>query len=319
MHKDRFNTKQNVEEGIIGNPFDWRKYGTEKCLQMFADWLMTGNNFGESLATDEYRYAIINKLLSIDKPNILYYKELNKPSHATILGYLIEHKELLQPNAHSIQATSTKKTPKNYQEYIDIIQKYFDIGYTTGRIGKNAANQVIQKLHIHVDEDSDLFEVMKKNNLSERDLLNALYALASHRDKPKVEGRTKLSDQQVDKLLDDIKMYNVLTDILGMTEGAYHIKELNDGLIVDTQLISDLNFLFQNRKYEPIYQQILDYVINDEDEWPDIIDIFNASYTDLSDLIHVDSTFDNVNQLELFSEEDMKKAKEIKNHCKGGN
>lgn len=64
---------------------------------------------------------------------------------------------------------------------------------------------------------------------------------------------------------------------------------------------------------------MLDYVINDEDEWPDIIDIFNASYTDLSDLIHVDSTFDNVNQLELFSEEDMKKAKEIKNHCKGGN
>lgn len=212
-----------------------------------------------------------------------------------------------------------KKIPKNYQEYIDVIQKYFDIGYTTGRIGKNAANQVIQKLHIHVDEDSDLFDAMKKNNLSERDLLNALYALASHHDKPKVEGRTKLSDQQVDKLLDDIKMYNVLTDILGMTEGAYHIKELNDGLIVDTQLISDLNFLFQNRKYEPIYQQILDYVINDEDEWPDIIDIFNASYTDLSDLIHVYSTFDNVNQLELFSEEDMKKAKEIKNHCKGGN
>ena len=316
MHKDRFNTKQNVEEGIIGNPFDWRKYGTEKCLQMFADWLMTGNNFGESLANDEYRSAIINKLLSIDKPNILYYKELNKPSHATILGYFIEHKELLQSTT---QSTKTKKTPKNYQQYIDVIQKYFDIDYTTGRIGKNAANQVIQKLHIHVDEDSDLFDAMKKNNLSERDLLNALYALASHRDKPKVEGRTKLSDQQVDKLLDDIKMYNVLTDILGMTEGAYHIKELNDGLIVDTQLISDLNFLFQNRKYEPIYQEILDYVINDEDEWPDIIDIFNASYTDLSDLIHVYSTFDNVNQLELFSEEDMKKAKEIKNHCKGGN
>nr|DAG25918.1 MAG TPA: hypothetical protein [Bacteriophage sp.]DAH37748.1 MAG TPA: hypothetical protein [Caudoviricetes sp.] len=32
---------------------------------------------------------------SIDKPNILYYKELGYPSHATVLGYLIEHKELL--------------------------------------------------------------------------------------------------------------------------------------------------------------------------------------------------------------------------------
>ena len=320
MHKDRFNTKQNVEEGIIGNPFDWRKYGTDKCLQMFADWLITGNNFGESLANDEYRSAIINKLLSIDKPNILYYKELNKPSHATILGYLIEHKELLQSTT---QFTKTKKTPKNYQEYIDVIQKYFDIGYTTGRIGKNAANQVIQKLHIHIDEDSDLFDAMKKNNLSERDLLNALYVLASYLNKPEMKGRTTLSSQQINEIQSKLNTEMISSDILGMTGGYYRIKEsTNDSLIVDTQLMSDIDFLLQNKKYEPIYQQLLDYAMNDKyinEYYEDIVDIFNMDHIDFSDLIHVYSTFDNVNQLELFSEEDMKKAKEIKNHCKGGN
>lgn len=214
----------------------------------------------------------------------------------------------------------TKKTPKNYQKYIDVIQKHFDIGYTTGRIGKDDAKQVIQKLHIHIDENSDLFDAMKINNLSETDLLNALYLLASHLDKPMVTGRTKLSDQQVDKLLDDMKNGNILTDVLDMTGGIYRIHESNDGLIVDTQLMLDLDFLLQNKKYEPIYQQLLNYMMNDkymDEYYGDVVDIFNIDHEDLSGLIQVDSTFDNVNQLELFSEEDFKEAKEIKNRCKG--
>ena len=80
---------------------------------MFYEWLTTGTNHGEVLATDEYRNAIINKLLSIDKPEILYYKELGHPSHATVLGYLIEHKELLQPQSQastSVTSSTTYKT-----------------------------------------------------------------------------------------------------------------------------------------------------------------------------------------------------------------
>ena len=220
-------------------------------------------------------------------------------------------------NTNSTPST-TNKLPKNYQKYIDVIQKYFDIGYTTGRIGKNASEQVIQKLHIHVNENSDLFNAMKKNNLSERDLLNALYNLANYLNKPEIKGRTNLSSQKVNELLDTMGD-DILTDILGTNEGFYDIKpSINDSLIVNTQLISDLNFLFQNRKYIPIYQQILDYAIDDEDSYNDIIDIFTVDSVDLSDLIQVDSTFDNINQLELFSEEDMKKAQEIKNYCKGG-
>lgn len=314
MHKDRFNTKQNVEEGIIGNPFDWRKYGAGKCLQMFADWLMTGNDFGETLANDEYRSAIINKLLSIDEPNILYYKELNRPSHATVLGYLIEHKELLQSAMHPIK---TEKTPKNYQKYIDVIQKYFDIGYTTGRIGKNDAKQVIQKLHIHIDENSELFDVMKINNLSETDLLNALYLLASHRDKPKAKGHTELSDQQIDKLLDDMENNDIHTDVFDALSQAYHMTGFDGGIIVDSQLMSDIEFLFQNKKYMPIYEQILEYAAYDGKIVTDIIDMFNIDNIGLSYLIQVDSTFDNVNQLELFSDKDFEQGRKNKENCKG--
>jgi hypothetical protein len=77
---------------------------------MFYEWLTTGTNHGEVLATDEYRNAIINKLLSINKPEILYYKELGHPSHATVLGYLIEHKELLQPQSQASTSVTSSTT-----------------------------------------------------------------------------------------------------------------------------------------------------------------------------------------------------------------
>lgn len=93
-----FNTKEAVQKGVIGNPFNWQKYGTNECLKMFYNWLINGNNYNEPLATDEFRQAIINKILATSTPNILYYKELNQPSHATILGYLIENKQLLADN-----------------------------------------------------------------------------------------------------------------------------------------------------------------------------------------------------------------------------
>lgn len=228
-----------------------------------------------------------------------------------------QNNELLQSTTQPIK---TEKTPKNYQKYIDVIQKYFDIGYTTGRIGKDDAKQVIQKLHIHIDEDNDLFDAMKADNLSEKDLLNALYLLASHLDKPEVKGRTKLSEQQIDKLLDSLENEGILTDVLDMTGGIYNIQETNDGLIVDTQLISDLDFLLQNKKYEYIYQELLDYIRSYkyiDGVYNDIVDVFNIDNIDLSGLIQVDSTFDNVNQLELFSDKDFEEGKKNKENCKG--
>lgn len=94
-----YNTPEEVQAGRIGNPFSEGIGQNNKgihTVQKFFTWLVTGNNFGEAKATEEYRQAIINKILSSSENTpILYYKELGRPSHATILGYLIRHKNLL--------------------------------------------------------------------------------------------------------------------------------------------------------------------------------------------------------------------------------
>ena len=90
----KYNTAEEAKDGRIGNPFS--EVSREKdTVQQFYEWLVTGNNFGNEKATESYRQAIIDKILSTETPNILYYKELNRPSHATVIGYLINNKQLL--------------------------------------------------------------------------------------------------------------------------------------------------------------------------------------------------------------------------------
>lgn len=112
-----FNTKEAVQKGVIGNPFNWQRYGTNECIKMFYNWLTTGNNYNEPLATEEFRQAIINKILGTNTPNILYYKELNQPSHATVLGYLIQNKQLLNipQKYYSEDGDKTPLTMQNKQ------------------------------------------------------------------------------------------------------------------------------------------------------------------------------------------------------------
>lgn len=98
INPNTFNTAKSVNQGIIGNPFDFRKYGEAKSLQMFYNWLITGNNYGEKLANEEFRQAIRNKIINTKTANIAYYKEKNQPSHATVIGYLINNKHLLNNN-----------------------------------------------------------------------------------------------------------------------------------------------------------------------------------------------------------------------------
>ena len=61
----------------------------EISLKMFVDWMVTGNNAGETNATEAYRQALINDFKSgkWKGSTILYYKELNRPSHATAIDY----------------------------------------------------------------------------------------------------------------------------------------------------------------------------------------------------------------------------------------
>lgn len=92
---NNYNSAEEANSGRIGNPFSENTRGKDTVNQFFI-WLVTGENFGNTKATEEYRKAIINKILNTPKnTNILYYKELNRPSHATVIGYLINHKELL--------------------------------------------------------------------------------------------------------------------------------------------------------------------------------------------------------------------------------
>lgn len=89
-----YNTAKEALEGRIGNPFSDGAQG-EATVNQFYNWLITGNNFGNSKATAEYRLAIIQRILNTPEGSpILYYKELGRASHATILGYLVNHKEL---------------------------------------------------------------------------------------------------------------------------------------------------------------------------------------------------------------------------------
>lgn len=128
-----FNTKEAVQKGVIGNPFNWQRYGTNECIKMFYNWLITGNNYNEPLATEEFRQAIINKILGTNTPNILYYKELNQPSHATVLGYLIQNKQLL----NIPQQQKQNNNPKDYtmnsggaygsDTYWDVIGRQFGL------------------------------------------------------------------------------------------------------------------------------------------------------------------------------------------------
>ena len=120
VNYSRYNTPEEAEAGRIGNPFSEGSSGINKgtdTVQKFYEWLVTGNTFNEPKATEEYRQAIIKKLLSIDKPNILYYKELGRPSHATVLGYLIEHKEFLGVN-NKQQEQQVESTPNSYEGMI---------------------------------------------------------------------------------------------------------------------------------------------------------------------------------------------------------
>lgn len=100
----------SVNKGWIGNPFSVTTRGSD-TVQQFYDWLVTGNNFGEQRATEQFRQAIIQKILNTpENSKVFYYTELNRPSHATVIGYLIRNKQLLNQNI-----SLTKITDNNQQ------------------------------------------------------------------------------------------------------------------------------------------------------------------------------------------------------------
>lgn len=113
VNKATYTKPESVQQGIVGNPFDVVTYGEQDAVTFFFDWIVNNNSHGEEKATDEFRNAIIDKINSIDIPNILYYKEWGHHSHATALGYIIENKNTL------LTKQETKEEKKEPQK-IDI-------------------------------------------------------------------------------------------------------------------------------------------------------------------------------------------------------
>lgn len=121
VNKQTFNTAQSVQDGIVGNPFDWNKYGTEKAVSMFYTWLVKGTNFGEPLANEQFRQAVIQKILNSEPDTpILYYKELGMPSHATVIGYLINNKQLLQQQTTPTQSHEERIQSEEFYSKQDV-------------------------------------------------------------------------------------------------------------------------------------------------------------------------------------------------------
>lgn len=99
----------SVQNGIIGNPFSEQERG-ENTVEQFYNWIVTGNNYGNVKATNAFRNAIIEKIIQTpENTAVMYYTELNRPSHATVIGYLIQNKHLLKQEAERNKLIKQKK------------------------------------------------------------------------------------------------------------------------------------------------------------------------------------------------------------------
>lgn len=106
---DNYANPISVQNNIIGNPFSEQERG-EDTVEKFYNWIVTGNNYGNIKATNEFRNAIINKIIQTpENTPIMYYTELNRPSHATVIGYLIQNKHLLKQEAECNKLIKQKK------------------------------------------------------------------------------------------------------------------------------------------------------------------------------------------------------------------
>ena len=165
-------TPQAVSQGIVGNPFDWQKYGAGEAVSLFVDWIINNDDHGEPLATEEFRNAIINLIMSTAEPNILYYKELGHHSHATALGFIIENKKFLF----------------SAKEEMPVEQKKIDIWSTNHDKYANLSNVAIRSIDItpsivsvvneHFPQKESAKALDKLDNVTESRMINRILRLA---------------------------------------------------------------------------------------------------------------------------------------------
>lgn len=219
-------------------------------------------------------------------------------------------------NTNSTTQFTSNKLPKNYNQALKQIQKWFDIDdQTTNIAGKNNIKHAIQELHIEIN-DKYLMSYM-----NEKDVLNLLYKTSKFMDEMEKLGNTGITIVSEDYFYGDFakKVKRLTGEIISDIENNYDIQEgkKEKTMEIPNPLIKILGFIESlNYKQREALDRIFEYPIYDLN--PAII-----GPIDLSDKITITDTVEDTRQTDFLkelgmSDEDMKKAQEIKNHCKGG-
>ena len=216
---------------------------------------------------------------------------------------------------NSTQSTSNK-LPKNYTAALKQIEKWFVINdQTTNIVGDDNTKHAVQELHIEINDKS-------LSNVSGKEILNLLYKTSKFMDeleKPENAGITIVHEDYY--FGDFAKKAKRLTgwtpfDIENNFSVQEGVKEKT--MEIPNHLIKTLNFI-ESLTYKQ--RDILDKICDDSILLID--NYFSDDSIDLSNVITITDTIEDTRQTDFLkelgmSDEDMKKAQEIKNHCKGG-
>lgn len=219
-------------------------------------------------------------------------------------------------NAGNSTRSTSNKLPKNYTNALKQIEKQFIINnQTTDIVGNDNINHAIQELHIEINDKS-------LSDVSGKEVLNLLYKTSKFMDeleKPENAGITIVSEDYF--YGDFAKKVKRLTgwtpfDIENNFSVQEGVKEKT--MEIPNHLIKTLNFI-ESLTYKQ--RDILDKICDDSIFNIDLY--FNDESIDLSDKITITDTIEDTRQTDFLkelgmSDEDIKKAQEIKNHCKGG-
>lgn len=116
---------EDAKNNMIGNPFGpyapIKMKADGSATQAFMDWLI-GNKHTDVF--QNYRSYIINNINKWKGKQINYYTNLNRPSHATVLDYMInEHNWNKQTQSKQIQSNQLSLfTESEMLDYNSIIQ-----------------------------------------------------------------------------------------------------------------------------------------------------------------------------------------------------
>ena len=157
--------------------------------------------------------------------------------------------------------------------------------------------------------------------MDEKDILNLLYRTSKFMDEMQKLGNTGITIVSEDYFYGDFakKVKRLTGEIISDIENNYDIQEgeKEKTMEIPNPLIKILDFMESlNYKQREALDRIFEYPIYDLN--PAVI-----GSIDLSDKIIITDTVEDTRQTDFLkelgmSDEDIKKAQEIKNHCKGG-